>query len=164
MALAGYNPNMSLLPSGNGPIQPMSGGGMGTPPPGFNASNSLLPPAGGSINPFSGGFFNQPIHIIGGSEKPTDLKQDKITSTSFDVTWNKIDPATAYTATATPKITLPATPATSTTPSNAPKTINGILDNFKGAQDENFSITFVFRHESFNSLKTYKRLQNEICF
>ena len=49
MAMSGYNPNTSLLPSGNGPIQAMSGGGYsggysgdysgggtGEIPPGFN--------------------------------------------------------------------------------------------------------------------------------
>ena len=41
-SLAGYNPNASLLPSGGGVIQPMSGGGDGGAPSGYNASASLL--------------------------------------------------------------------------------------------------------------------------
>lgn len=67
-ALAGYNPNSSLLPSGGGPIQAMSGGGaiMNPPPAGYNATQTLLPsgppvPIGG----FNGGFINPP-NLAGG--------------------------------------------------------------------------------------------------
>jgi len=62
-SLAGYNPNASLLPSGGGTIQPMSGGGMDAPP-GYNATASLLPSSGGDIAPFRGGFFT--TSLVGG--------------------------------------------------------------------------------------------------
>jgi curved DNA-binding protein CbpA len=61
--MAGYNPNVSLLPNAGGSIQAMSGGGA---PPGFNPSISLLPSAGGEINSYKGGFFDQEVQIIGG--------------------------------------------------------------------------------------------------
>ena len=124
MAMSGYNPNTSLLPSGNGPIQAMSGGGYsgdysgggtGEIPPGFNPTISLLPSAGGDINSYRGGFMNQPIHIIpnetpslliGGATIPKDLKQETVTADSIEVSWSKFDPTGKYSGKAFP----PATP------------------------------------------------------
>lgn len=71
-SLAGYNPNASLLPSGGGVIQPMSGGGDGGAPSGYNASASLLPSSGGEIAPFRGGFFMSPGPMFVGGEGETN--------------------------------------------------------------------------------------------
>ena len=136
MALAGYNPNTSLLPSGGGPIQPMSGGGMG-PPPGFNASQTMLPQASGAINPFSGGFMNEPIQLIpnnspsvsfiGGAAIPKGIKQTKITSDSIEVTWDNFDPAgKTYKAKALPPV--PPPPVNGKEPEPVKATITGRID------------------------------------
>ena len=73
--MAGYNPNMSLLPQGSGTIHAMSGGGGAiggdtmnggyqfTPPMGYNPSNSVIQAGYGAIHPFSGGVYNQ--HVDG---------------------------------------------------------------------------------------------------
>ena len=71
-SLGGYNPNASLLPSGGGVIQPMSGGGDGGAPSGYNASASLLPSSGGEIAPFRGGFFMSPGPMFVGGEGETN--------------------------------------------------------------------------------------------
>lgn len=130
-SLAGYNPNTSMLPSGGGTIQAMSGGGgeINGPPPGFSQYASMLPSAGGVINPYKGGaLFNEPIQIIGGDNpstistpnistpvvdttikkvvipnKPIGLKTDKITKDSFQITWDNLIEGIPYTATAKSK-------------------------------------------------------------
>jgi hypothetical protein len=69
----GYNPSASLLPSGGGAIQAMSGGGMGgmPPTPGYNSSESLLPRAGGDLPAYKGGFFAEDaVQLIGGNDPP----------------------------------------------------------------------------------------------
>jgi hypothetical protein len=128
MALAGYNPNASLLPTGNAPIQPMSGGGIGAPPIGFNPQISLLPSTGGEIDLYRGGFFNEPVQIIGGKPpianyKPIKLTAQNIKSSTFQVSWENKLPDITYTAIATPD-TQPTTPSDTSTL----KDINGILD------------------------------------
>ena len=138
--MSGYNPNTSLLPSGNGPIQAMSGGGYsgdysgggtGEIPPGFNPTISLLPSAGGDINSYRGGFMNQPIHIIpnetpslliGGATIPKDLKQETVTADSIEVSWSKFDPTGKYSGKAFP----PATPATPVSGSESLPTLASI--------------------------------------
>ena len=80
----GYNPNTSLLPSGPGTIQPMSGGGGFNAPPQYNPSVSLLPSAGGEIAPYRGGFLDQPIQIItGGVKTRSGLSTSNPTATNI---------------------------------------------------------------------------------
>ena len=79
MAMAGYNPNVSLLPHGGGPIQAMSGGGSAmsggyhfAPPMGYNDTASILPSVGGVIPAYHGGFYNQNMSGgLGDSAAPT---------------------------------------------------------------------------------------------
>ena len=65
MAMAGYNPNVSLLPQGGGTIQAMSGGGSMSggyafsPPMGYNATASVLPSVNAQIPAYHGGFYTQ---------------------------------------------------------------------------------------------------------
>jgi hypothetical protein len=83
MALAGYNPTVSLLPNGGGTIHAMSGGGVGVPPtPDYNASQSLIQNASGHIGAYRGGAdenssvavpTSPPVPTIPASDAATDI-------------------------------------------------------------------------------------------
>jgi hypothetical protein len=64
-----YNPSASMLPSGGGTIQAMSGGGsvVSPPPPMYNAGASMIPVVKGPILSYDGGGFDDSIQLLGGN-------------------------------------------------------------------------------------------------
>ena len=146
--MAGYNPNMSLLPSAGGTIHAMSGGGGSgaisggaissgaisggaisggsNPPMGYNPNNSVLPSVGGLIPSYSGGFYNQPMEseMIGAGPKlnPFYAKGAKGAKSTKDVVAPA--PTTSATATTATPATIPVAPITPipTTPATTPAT------------------------------------------
>jgi hypothetical protein len=126
-SIAGYNPNVSLLPNAGGTIQPMSGGAMIEPPTGFNPNASLLPEVGGEISSYKGGsLFDEPITSIGGKPKPIVVNSEP-SITSPEPSSIPLQVPTPVNSISTPSITItpplqPKKPNNDIEPSNTKDT------------------------------------------